>query len=167
MLEEGSMVRKSPSALIVVIAIVVSVMLPVAVRAETRTVGPGSYHSTTGALKKGDVLNWNWHVEGDGDIDFWVEDDEGIKHFSLYNATQSDSWLIIPEEGEWTYVFRNDATTGPSVTVEYDIEIVPQSEAEVFLSTLIWGFALVGVVMLILIVLVAWMLLRKNRPERP
>lgn len=167
MLEEGFVVKRSPSALLVVIAIGVFVMLPGAVRAETTVLGPDSYHNKTHSLKEGDVLNWNWHVEGDGDVDFWVEDGEGTKHFSLYNATQSDSWLIIPEDGDWTYVFRNDAVTGPAVTVEYDVDIVPESEAEEFLSTLIWGFALVGVIMLILIVMVAWVLLRRERPEKP
>lgn len=166
MLEEGSMVRKSPLGLLVLIAFSVSLMLPATVQAETTILGPDSYHNKTYSLNKGDVLNWNWHVEGSGDIDFWIEDGDGTKHFSLYNATQSDSWLTIPEDGDWMCVLRNDATTGPSVTVEYDIDIVPVSEAEDFLTTLIWGFVLVGTIMLILIVLVAWVLLRKGKPEQ-
>ncbi len=159
--------RVPPLIAMMLVGIAILLTLPGIVQAETTNLGPGSYHNQTHTLNKGDVLNWNWHVSGSGNVDFWIEDSDGTKHFSLYNATESDSWLTIPEDGDWMYVFRNDAPSGPSVTVEYDIDIVPVSEAEDLLSTLVWGFMLVGIIILILIITITWVLLRKERSKNP
>ncbi len=165
--EERIMRGKSRLGLCVVIATAVALMLPAVVQGPTKTLGPESDFKWTYTLNKGDVLSWNWQIQGSGDIDFWVEDSQGTRYFDQKNVTDADGWLTIPADGDYTIGMINDATSGPSIEIEYDIDITPVGEATEFLSGLMLTFIVLGIVVFVVIILIVWAVTRKGKPDQP
>lgn len=159
--------EKSALGLVAFLAVGTSLMLPPSVQAESAILGPDSYHQKTYTLDKGDLIDWNWEVTGEGDLDFWIEDSQGTRHGYLDDVKSSNSWFTVPSDGNWTFTLHNDETSLLSVNVDIDVEIIPVSEAEDVLTLLIWGFTIVGIMVIVIIIVVVWILANKGRPEQP
>lgn len=153
--------------LVAFLAVGISLMLPTVVQAESVILGPESYHQKTYTLDKGDLIDWNWAVVGEGDLDIWIEDSQGTRHGFLDDVKTSNSWFTVPSDGNWTFTLYNDATSPPPVTVDFDVEIIPVSQAEDLLTLLIWGFTIFGIIVFVIIIVVVWVLMKKSRPEQP
>ncbi len=155
------MKKRFISTLALIIAIVILSAIPLTVHAETTTLGSDSRHNETYDLSKGDVIAWDWEVVGEGDIDFWVEDDNGVRYNTLEDAEQSDGRFTVPRDGGWTVQLHNN--NSEPVILDYEIEIEYEDDFRDFLSSMIWLFLIFGVIIIILVIIFIAALIKERK----
>lgn len=131
-------------------------IIPQSVMAETITLDPGSAHSNTYELRKGETISWNWKIPGEGYVDFWIVDEQGNKFNEIQNQDESSGSFEVPETGSWSAVIKNNDQY--TVTIDYDVSV---DDGRAF------PFFLVLLPIIIMIVILLLLLMIKNKQRMP
>jgi hypothetical protein len=141
------------------IAIIILLALSFEARAPTESVGPSSRYEETFDLGSGDMIEWEWEAIEEGNLDFWVEDEEKTRYVEALNATSSRGSFEIPESGSWKVVFYNDDFY--TIILDYTITIDSAGESDTTL------FLILIIILIIIIVLLMVMFNKKKYVEPP
>lgn len=141
------------------VIIITLLALSFEVIAPTESVGPSSRYEETRDLGSGDVIVWEWKVIEEGNLDFWIEDEEKTRQVELLNATSSTGSFEVPERGNWKFVFYNDDFY--AVTLDFTITIDSGGESDTTM------FLILIIILIIIIVLLAVMNSKKKYVEPP
>lgn len=127
--------------------------------APIESVGPSSRYEETYDLKSGDVITWEWEVIEEGNLDFWIEDEEKTRHLEALNATSYKGLFEVPESGSWKVVFYNDDFY--AVTLDFTITEDSAGESDTTM------FLLLIIILVVVIVLLMLMINKKKYNEPP
>lgn len=141
------------------ILIIILFALSFEAEAPTEMVNPSSQYEETFDLESEDVIVWEWELDGEGNLDFWIEDEHKTRYIEFYNATSSRGSFEIQESGSWKIVFYNDDFY--NVILDYTISIESQEESDTTM------YLILIIILIIIIVLLMVMINKKKYAEPP
>ncbi|MCK4444715.1 MAG: DUF4834 family protein [Thermoplasmata archaeon] len=138
--------------MIALMAIAASLAVPGLVKAVDVTIDAGDTYTRTYDLNEFGYVFWSWHVQGQGTVDFWVEDEDGTRYNQVSGVTSDTDTFTADESGKYYLKWENDGSS--DVTVDYTITHWGLNEAEEIVSGMILAVIVVGVIILVVIILV-------------
>jgi hypothetical protein len=141
------------------ILIIILFALSFEAEAPTEMVNPSSQYEETFDLESGDVIVWEWEAKDEGNLDFWIEDEDKTRHVEALNATSSKGMFEVPEDGSWKVVFYNDDFY--TVILDYTITVDSAGKSDTTM------FLILIIILIIIIVLLTVMINKKKYGEPP
>jgi hypothetical protein len=132
-------------------------IMPQSVLAETVVLDPGSLHSKSYELRRGDTISWDWKIPGEGYVDFWIVDGVGNKYNEIQTQDESSGSFKVPETGSWSVIIENNGFN--KVTIDFDVSVDKGSSFSLFI--------ILNLVIIIVVILILIVLMKKKREQMP
>lgn len=132
-------------------------ILPQSVFAETVVLDPDSHHTKTYELRKGDTISWNWKVQGEGYVDFWIVDGEGNKYNEIQTQDESSGSFEASNSGSWSVVIKNNGQY--TVQIDYDVSVDKGSSFSLLI--------IINLVIIIVVIMLLFVLMKKKKAQLP
>jgi Flp pilus assembly protein TadG len=148
------MKTKAIFSMIALMAIVASLAVPGLVQAAQETIPVGDTYTKSYDLKEYGYVYWTWSTVGFDSVDFWVENEQGLRFDEEYDETWDAGTFTATSAGKYELVWRNDGST--PVTIDYTLTTWGLDTPAEIVSGMVMTAIIVGVIILVVIILIVY-----------